>query len=103
METIETNDFNLLLKSVNFTHCVKSVEKRSFFWSVFSCIRTEYGDLPNSGKYGPEITPYLDTVHAVTGTHNVSAISKGILQEQVYLKGTVTHIKQRNCHILPLM
>ena len=24
-------------------HCVKSVEIRSFFWSVFSCIRTEYG------------------------------------------------------------
>ena len=26
-------------------HCVKSVQMRSFFWSVFSCIRTEYGDL----------------------------------------------------------
>ena len=24
-------------------HCVKSVLIRSFFWSVFSCIRTEYG------------------------------------------------------------
>ena len=23
-------------------HCVKSVHIRSFFWSVFSCIRTEY-------------------------------------------------------------
>ena len=23
--------------------CVKSVQIRSFFWSVFSCIRTEYG------------------------------------------------------------
>ena len=27
-----------------------------FFWSVFS---------PNTGKYGPEKTPYLDTFHAV--------------------------------------
>ena len=26
-------------------HCVKSVQIRSFFWSEFSCIRTEYGDL----------------------------------------------------------
>ena len=26
-------------------HCAKSVQIRSFFWSVFSCIRTEYGDL----------------------------------------------------------
>ena len=24
------------------SHCVKSVQIRSFFWSVFSCIRTEY-------------------------------------------------------------
>ena len=27
-----------------------------FFWSVFS---------PNTGKYGPEKAPYLDTFHAV--------------------------------------
>ena len=37
-------------------HCVKSVQIRSYFWSVFSCIRIEYG---------PEITPYLDTFHAL--------------------------------------
>ena len=35
-------------------HCVKSVQIRSFFWSVFSRIWTEYG---------PEKTPYLDTFH----------------------------------------
>ena len=26
-------------------HCVTSVEIRSYFWSVFFSIRTEYGDL----------------------------------------------------------
>ena len=26
-------------------HCVKSFQTRNFFWFVFSCIRTEYGDL----------------------------------------------------------
>ena len=26
-------------------HCVKSVQIGSLFWSVFSCIRTEFGDL----------------------------------------------------------
>ena len=45
------------LKWINFnknfylaclTHCVKSVQIRSFFWSVFSCIRTEYEDSPYS-------------------------------------------------------
>ena len=25
-------------------HCVKTVQMRIFFWSVFFCIRTEYGD-----------------------------------------------------------
>ena len=32
-------------------HCVKSVQIRSIFSPIFS---------PNTGKYGPEITPYLD-------------------------------------------
>ena len=38
-----------------------------FFWSVYSFLRTEYGDLrrfsPYTEKYGPEKTPYLDTFH----------------------------------------
>ena len=54
-------------------HRVKSVQNRSNFWSVFSHIRTEHGAKylsvfsPNAGKHGPEITPYLDTFHAVLG------------------------------------
>ena len=36
--------------------CVKSVQIRSYFWSLFS---------PNRWEYGPEITPYLNTFHAV--------------------------------------
>ena len=40
-------------------HCVKIVQIRSFFWSVFSCIRTD------TGKYEPEKTQCLDTFHAV--------------------------------------
>ena len=27
------------------THCMKSVPIQSFFWSILSCIRTEYGDM----------------------------------------------------------
>ena len=38
---------------------MKIVQIRSFSWSVFSRIR------PNTGKYGPEKSPYLDTFHAV--------------------------------------
>ena len=32
-------------------YCVKSVQIRSFFWSVFSCIRTKYGDLLRKSPY----------------------------------------------------
>ena len=50
-------------------HCVKSGQIRSFFWSVFSRIRTEYGEIlsvftQNAGKDGPVKTSYLDTFHA---------------------------------------
>ena len=48
---------------------MKSVQIRSFFYSVFSCIRRDTPYLsvfsPNVGKYGPEKTPYLDTFHTV--------------------------------------
>ena len=40
---------------------MKSVQIRSFFWSIFSRILTEYGDLLR--KYRPEIAPYLDSFH----------------------------------------
>ena len=43
----------------------KSVQIWSYFWSVCSCIRTEYG---------PEITPYLNTFHAVIVSVVVSFI-----------------------------
>ena len=51
-----------------YLHCVKSVQIRNFFRSVFCHIRTEYYLSVfslNAGKYGPEKTPYLDTVHIV--------------------------------------
>ena len=40
-------------------HCVKRVQIQRFFWSVVSCIQSEYR------KYGPEKTPYLATFQAV--------------------------------------
>ena len=35
----------------NAYHCMKSVQIRSFFWSVVSCIRTEYGDILRKSPY----------------------------------------------------
>ena len=55
------------------SHWVKSVLIRSFFWSVFSHVRTDTSYLsvfsPNSGNNRPEKTPYLDTFHAVSNFH----------------------------------
>ena len=48
-----------------FLHCMNSIQIRSFFWSVFSRIWTEYWDLQSTGKYGLEKTPNLDTFYAV--------------------------------------
>ena len=53
----------------SISHCVISVQIRSFFWSVFSRIRTKCGLSVFSrsvGKYGPEKTPYLDTFQEVS-------------------------------------
>ena len=43
-------------------HCVKSVQIRSYFWCVFSYIRTEYGDLRGviSGPYSVRIEENTD-------------------------------------------
>ena len=50
---------NFQIKSYS-KHCVKSVQIRSFFWSVFSRIRTEF-----DSEYGREKAPDLDTFHTV--------------------------------------
>ena len=51
---------------------MKSVQIRSFFWSVFPRVWSEYGETLVSlriqfecGKYGLEKAPYLDTFHAL--------------------------------------
>ena len=51
-----------------------------------ACVQSEYSS--NTGKYGPEITPYLDTFHAVTrkqfkekSMKNVTSFVDDILSE----------------------
>ena len=52
-----------MITKISSKHCVKKVQIRSFFWSVFFLNTAVFS--PNAGKYGPEKTPYLDTFHAV--------------------------------------
>ena len=62
MNLVSRNELKNLQATVekkNLKHCVKSVQIQFFsgpYFSVFS---------PNTGKYGPEKTLYLDTFHAV--------------------------------------
>ena len=57
---------------------MKSFQIRSFFWSVFSPIRTEYG---------AEKNPYLDTFHARGG------FFKKLISRKFGLKGVVTFVQ----------
>ena len=36
---------------MSHAHCVKSLQIQSFFWSVFSRIRTEYGEIRSISPY----------------------------------------------------
>ena len=78
-------------------HCVKSAQIRSYLWSVFSYIWAVSS--PNTEKYGPEITPYLDTFHAVflywklQETFNLYCVFK----IQFRLKGYLSLFQKARC------
>ena len=48
------------LQSTSSTHCVESVQTRRFFWSVFSCIRTEYWDILRKRSNSAQIQENAD-------------------------------------------
>ena len=59
---------NLIQSNLYKASVPEKCPNTEFFWSVFSRVWTEYWETLfslNAGKYGPELTPYLDTIHAV--------------------------------------
>ena len=50
-------------------NCVKSVQVRNYFWSVFFCIRTEYGDLLRKFPYSVRIQENTDQKYLRIWTH----------------------------------
>ena len=48
-------------------HYVKSVQIRSFFWSVFSCIRTEYGEIRSISSHSVQMRENTDQNHSEYG------------------------------------
>ena len=71
-----------------YSHCVKSVQIGSFFWSLLSCIRTEYGvNLRVQSEYRrirTEKFPHLDTFHAVSNTLLTSWVFFPPLQQKSF-------------------
>ena len=45
---------------ISIRHCLKSFQIRSSFSFSFSCIRTEYGDLPRKSQYSVGIQENMD-------------------------------------------
>ena len=50
-------------------HCVKSVQTRGFFWSVFSRIRTEYGEIRSISPHSIRMRENTDQKKLCIWTH----------------------------------
>ena len=58
--TLKTSQcFRITFSSMK-KHCMKSVQIRSFFWSINSCIRAKYGDLRSKSPYSLWIQENMD-------------------------------------------
>ena len=74
----------LVLYSPEKYHCVKSVQILSFFWFVFSCIRTEYGDLLGNFLYSVRIQENTDQKNSVFGHFSCSDFYDGEINTYIH-------------------
>ena len=71
-----------------YFHCVKSVQMRSFFRSVFSCIRTEYEDLLRKSPYSVRIQEIRGRKSSIVGHFYRWKFAKFIRKHQKSGSGT---------------
>ena len=64
--TFEIKCYNLINHSTEI-RCVRNVQIRSFFWSVFSRIRTEYGKIWSISPYSVRMQENTDQKNSVFG------------------------------------
>ena len=57
---------------MNFSHCVKSVRILSFFWSTFSRIQTEYGEILRISPYSVRMRENADQKNSEYGHFSCS-------------------------------
>ena len=75
---------SFILENQGYEHCMKSVQIRSYFWSVFSRIWTEYGEIQSISPYSIRMrentdqkkTPYSDTCYAMEDYWNINKFCK---------------------------
>ena len=48
---------------------MKSIQIRSYFWSVFSCIRNEYGDLLRKSSHSVQMQENTDQYGVISGPY----------------------------------
>ena len=60
---IVVNSFGVAICTV---HCVKSIHIRSYFWSEFSCIWIEYGDLLRKSPYSIRLQKLRTEITEIT-------------------------------------
>ena len=65
-------------KSNSDPHSVKSVQVQSFFWSVFSCIWTECGDLLRQSQYSVQIQENNDQKKLCIWTYFKHCLNGGL-------------------------
>ena len=66
--------FNCFTSKINRLHCVKCVQIRSFFWSVFSRIRNQYGEILCISPYSVRMRKNTNQKNSVFGHFSRSVI-----------------------------
>ena len=74
---LQQKDFHIY-RNIQNIHCEKSVPIRSFFWSVFSHIWTEYGDLRSKYPHPVRIREIWTRKNSVFGNFSHSNILNAI-------------------------
>ena len=94
----------LVAKNYSLLDCMKSVQIRSFFWSVFFCIRTKYGNLQSKSPYSVRIQENTDSVFRHFSCSASFKISLLLVEEITCCKrsvitccGKLLAIRRKNC------
>ena len=69
---IQVNTFIIIGLITASTHSVKCVQILSYFWSVFSCIQTEYGDYGLNFRIPSEYKKIRTRNNSVSGNFSPS-------------------------------